>query len=258
MIFPIGDDQVKGGYFPIFSYAFIVLNVLAFFFQLSSPDLFVCQYGSIPNEILANQDYHTLFTSMFMHGSWMHLIGNMLFLWVFADNIEAVVGNLNFVVFYILGGLAASFAHIYVGVYFGGEVSDVACCAICLGDSYNDCVAQTVACAGSIPSVGASGAISAVMGAYLLMFPTSRIKMWALFTSFRIPAILFLGFWIFNQWMSGRAALEGSSGGVAWWAHIGGFAFGVFAGLFGRSSVREHHEKSNAPIGGSATNGDYV
>lgn len=162
-------------------------------------------FGSIPEEITRGEDFFTLFTSMFLHGGWMHLIGNMLFLWVFADNIEAVVGNVKFLLFYVLGGLAAHFGHIFFN--FSSE----------------------------IPTVGASGAISAVMGAYLVMFPTSRIKVLVFFiTSFRMVAIIFLGFWIIQQVISGLAAISpeaASSAGVAWWAHIGGFVFGVVAGL---------------------------
>lgn len=203
MLFPIGDDQVKGGYFPLFSYGFIVLNIIIYFMQSNTPGG-LYEYAAIPAEIVQGQDLITLITSMFLHGGFMHILGNMLFLWVFADNIEATIGNFRFVVFYLLGGLAAHAAHIYFNV-----------------DS-------------QIPTVGASGAISAVMGAYLIMFPTSRVKMLFIVFTFRIPAILFLGFWIWMQSSSGIASLElpQEGGGVAWWAHIGGFAFGVIAGLY--------------------------
>ena len=211
MLFPIGDDQVKGGYFPIFSYGFIALNIIVFLFQTSLPtaqlQAFIYEYGSIPVETTNGEDIYTLFTSMFLHGGWAHLIGNMLFLWVFADNIEATIGNMHFIIFYLLGGLAAHAAHIYFN-----------------WDS-------------QVPTVGASGAISAVMGAYLVMFPTSRIKMLFFVFVFRIPALLFLGFWIAQQWLSGTAAIEtetAQSAGVAWWAHIGGFIFGVIAGFYFR------------------------
>lgn len=212
MLFPIGDDQVKGGHFPLFSYGFIVLNVVIFLFQTSlSPaqlNAFIFDYGSIPAETVRGQDLFTLITSMFLHGGWMHLIGNMLFLWVFADNIEATIGNGRFLFFYLFGGLAAHAAHIYFNYDSG------------------------------IPTVGASGAISAVMGAYLVMFPSSRIKMLFLVFTFRIPALLFLLFWIWQQWLNGTAALQvqtAESAGVAWWAHIGGFVFGVVAGFYYRS-----------------------
>ena len=235
MIFPIGDDQVKGGSFPLFSYAFIVFNVLVFFLQLSQPGNLICEYGSIPNEILRGEDYLTLFTSMFMHGGWMHLIGNMLFLWVFADNIEATVGNFNFLIFYLLGGLAASAAHIYFNM---GE-SLVSCCNPCGGGV--PCAGDLPACMGSIPTVGASGAISAVLGAYLVMFPKSKIKVLVVyfFSSIKMPALYFLGFWIVQQLISGFMSLgpaTTATSGVAWWAHIGGFVFGVIAGFFARNT----------------------
>ena len=207
MLFPIGDDQVKGGHFPLFSYAFIVINILIFIQQIRYPDMLVGAFGSVPIETLNGENLYTLLTSMFLHGGLMHLVGNMLFLWVFADNIEATIGNGRFLIFYLIGGLAAHVGHIY----------------------YNP--------SSIVPTIGASGAISAVMGAYLIMFPTSRVKMWFFFFIFRIPAVLFLGFWIFMQWNSGTAALEtidANTGGTAWWAHIGGFAFGVIAGLYFR------------------------
>lgn len=234
MIFPIGDDQVQGGYKPIFSYSFIGLNILVFILQMSVPGNWICSYGAIPNEILAGNNYLTLFTSMFMHSGWMHLIGNMLFLWVFADNIEATVGSLPFVIFYLLGGLAAHAAHIYLGTGGGELIAN--CCAPCADIS---CEGATAMCAGSIPTVGASGAIAAVLGAYLVMFPKSKVKMLVIyfFSSFKIPAFLFLGFWIGQQLLFGFAALgpeNAGTSGVAWWAHIGGFAFGVVAGFFAR------------------------
>jgi membrane associated rhomboid family serine protease len=212
MLFPIGDDQVKGGYFPLFSYAFIVLNIAVYWQQMQHPDMLVLQWGAVPDEILRGERLLNLLTSMFLHGSPMHLIGNMLFLWVFADNIEATIGSMRFLVFYLLGGLAAHFGHIY----------------------FNP--------ASLIPTIGASGAIAAVMGAYLIMFPTSRVKLWFFFLIFRVPAILFLGVWIIMQWINGRASLEvytADAGGTAWWAHIGGFAFGLLAGLYYRFSYRE-------------------
>ncbi|MFK7903720.1 MAG: rhomboid family intramembrane serine protease [Chitinophagales bacterium] len=210
MIFPIGDDQVRGGHHPLFSYSFIAMNVLIFLYQASLPipdlEAFVMEYGARPIEIMNGQDNFTLLTSMFLHGGWMHLIGNMLFLWVFADNIEASIGSGKFLIFYILGGVAAALAHVYFNTGSG------------------------------IPTIGASGAIAAVLGAYIVMFPRSRVKVLVFFfSSFRIAAIFFLGFWIVQQVISGMGALDpalGDSAGVAWWAHIGGFAFGVLAGFF--------------------------
>ncbi len=238
MIFPVGDDQVHGGAKPIFSYAFIGMNVILFLLQMSVEGNLICEYGAIPNEIVGGQDYFTLFSSMFMHGGWMHLIGNMLFLWVFGDNIEATVGNLPFAAFYILGGLAAHAAHIYFST--GNEMlSD--CCSIC--SAVVPCQDAANLCPGSIPTVGASGAIAAVLGAYLVMFPKSKVKILVLyfFQTFKVPAILFLGFWIGQQLLSGFASLgpeAAASGGVAWWAHIGGFAFGVIAGFVARTQPK--------------------
>ena len=221
MIFPIGDDQVKGGYFPLFSYGFIVINILVYLFQVSleTKELqtqFVYYYGAIPVEIMQGKDLFTLFTSMFLHGGPMHLIGNMLFLWVFADNIEATIGSFRFLIFYFLGGLAAHAAHIYFNV-----------------DS-------------QIVTVGASGAISAVMGAYLVMFPSSRVRVLILIFTVRVPAVIFLGFWIYQQSINGFASLQvetAQSAGVAWWAHIGGFVYGALAGF----SYRKYR-KSPRPL----------
>ena len=217
MILPIGDEQVRGGHLPIFSYSFIVLNVLVFLFEAYlSPDVFqefIYHYGAIPAEITQGQDIYTLGTSMFLHASWMHLIGNMMFLWVFADNIEATIGSLRFVLFYILGGLAAHAAHIYFNM-----------------DS-------------SIPTVGASGAIAAVMGAYLVMFPKSQIRMFVFFFFPRIPAFLFLGFWIGQQFFYGLGSLNSDAASVAWWAHIGGFAFGGILGFFFRGLIIEKEDR---------------
>lgn len=207
MIFPIGDDQVKGGAKPIISYAFIAINVLVWLYEFSlGPALqaFVIEYGSIPAEIVNGVDYHTLMTSMFMHGGWMHLIGNMMFLWVFGDNIEATIGNVAYIIFYILGGLAAFLLHAYFSP------------------------------ASTVPTVGASGAIAAILGAYLVMFPKSQIKMLFFIRTFYMSAMVFLGLW-FVQQFSGVFTSGGAGGGVAWWAHIGGFVFGAVCGLFFRS-----------------------
>lgn len=213
MIFPVGDDQVQGGAKPIFTYLFLVMNIVVFLYQFmlgQANNGFVMEYGSIPLEIMSGQDYFTLFTSMFLHGGWMHLIMNMLFLWVFADNIEATIGNVPFVVFYIVGGLAASFAHILFNT------------------------------GSSIPCIGASGAISAVLGAYLVMFPKSKVKVLVIyfFNTIHISAIWFLGFWFAQQFFS-VFTTSSTGGGVAWWAHIGGFVFGAGVGWLLRNRMME-------------------
>jgi len=210
MIFPIGDDQIRGGAKPIFSYSFIAINILLFLYELSlnsSGELgyFIEEYGAIPTEIGTGTDLYTLFTNMFLHGGWMHLIGNMLFLWIFADNIEATIGNIRFLLFYLAGGITASVIHVFLNI-----------------DS-------------PVPSIGASGAISAVLGAYVVMFPGSKVKVLVIyfFRSFYISAIVFLGFWIAFQVFNGINELNKNpdSGGVAYWAHIGGFGFGLIYGL---------------------------
>ena len=223
MIFPIGDDQVEGGDKPIFTYLFLGLNVLAFLYMLffsSAQDLesFYLTYGAIPAEIRSGTDWWTLFSSIFVHGGVMHLVGNMIFLWVFADNIEATIGSVRFVLFYLLGGILAGIAHVL----------------------FNQ--------ASMVPAVGASGAISAVLGAYMVMFPKSRIRVFIifLFSSAYIPAFLFLGIWILQQTVSGVGSLGTvnlASGGVAWWAHIGGFVFGFVAGFYFRR-ILQHRSAS--------------
>lgn len=212
MFFPIGDDQIKGGAYPFFSYAFIIINVGVFLYQVSLDQSqvmgFLETYSTIPAYIRDGHHWGTLISAMFLHGGWMHLIGNMLFLWVFADNIEATIGNMPFLIFYLLGGIAAGLAHVFFNIN-----SD-------------------------IPSLGASGAISAVLGAYLIMFPTSKIKVFVfLFIILRritMSALAFLGIWIvlqvFSTWQSMGTPVEG--GGTAWFAHLGGLVFGLFIGFF--------------------------
>ncbi len=233
MIFPIGDTQVKGGHKPIVSYTFIAINILIFLLQWTTPGNLICEYSVIPTDIILGTSYHTLITSMFMHGSWMHLIGNMLFLWVFADNIEAKIGSVKFLLYYLAGGLFATFTHIYFTT-LGINASDIMCYP-CLQNQ--DCSTNNEYLSATIPSLGASGAISAIMGTYLLMFPKSQIKVLVIifFRSFYVPAFLFLGLWFIQQLFSGvgTLSLETASGaGVAWWAHIGGFVFGLGFGLY--------------------------
>lgn len=210
LFFPFGDDNVKGGYFPFFTYTLFAFNVMLFVYQVQLPEIelrqFIHSFGTIPAEITNGDDLYTLFTNMFLHGGLAHIAGNMLFLWIFADNIEATVGNSRFLLFYLLGGLVASLGHVYFN-----------------WDSV-------------IPAIGASGAITAVMGAYIVLFPQSRIKMLFLIFPFNIPAVIFLGFWMYTQLNSGLAALyTADTSGVAWWAHIIGFVFGVLIGLYWRS-----------------------
>lgn len=216
MIFPIGDDNIERGHPAIFSRGFLLLNIGVFIFQTAIPEgaeaSFVETWGAVPFEISRGVDLQTLLTSIFMHGSWLHLLSNMLYLWIFADNIEATVGNFRFLTFYLLGGFIASLTQVLMAPESG------------------------------IPIIGASGAIAAVMGAYIVMFPGSRVKMLFLlfFIVFYVPSWVFLGIWFVQQAMSGVGALNASveGGGVAWWAHIGGFAFGLAAGFYFRKKFR--------------------
>ena len=222
MIFPIGDDNIIGGHKPYISYSLIAINIFIFLYQITlNPEqieYLLTDLGSIPYEIVHGQDLHTLISSMFLHGGLFHLLGNMLFLWIFADNIEAVVGSTIFAIFYFFGGLFASFVHI---------ITDL--------DSI-------------IPTVGASGAISAVMGAYLIMFPKSRIKILFIIKTFYVSAFVFLGLWFLQQLVSGIGGMAPQtaeeSGGVAWWAHIGGFFYGIILGYIFKQKYKHLYNYS--------------
>lgn len=209
---PIGDDQIRGARFPIVNTVLILINVLVFLYEITmdpnSLQAFINQWGVVPVQIQQGNNLITLFTAMFMHAGWLHLIGNMVFLWVFGDNIEAVLGHLPYLLFYLAGGLAASAAHIFFNF-----------------DS-------------NIPSLGASGAIAAVLGAYIVMFPRARVRTLIIFGIggyvTRVSAIIFLGIWFITQLLTGVAGLgvnTAQTSGVAVWAHIGGFIFGLLVGF---------------------------
>lgn len=204
-MFPIRDHNPSLRT-PFVTYGLIALNLLVFFSyfgQLSNPlmggTIFV-NYGAIPAEISAGQDLFTLLTAMFLHGGLMHLGGNMLFLYVFGDNLEDVLGHLPFLGFYLVGGLIASLAHV-------------------LADP-----------ASPVPMVGASGAIAAVLGGYLLLYPKARVDVLfiiiILIRIIPIPAFIVLGVWFGLQILNGATASPGG-GGVAYWAHAGGFVAGL-------------------------------
>lgn len=218
MFFPIGDTNIKRGSPPIMTYLLIVLNVAVFLYMFFLPPLeqqfLVDRYASIPTHILSGRDGLTILTSMFLHGGWMHLIGNMMFMWIFADNIEATIGSFKFLLFYLMGGIVACLTHSFMNPF------------------------------SAMPTVGASGAIAACLGAYIVMFPGSQVRvLFLLFlTSFRVPAIFFLGFWIVQQLLSGFGSLSAvttESTGVAYWAHIGGFVFGVLSGFIFRPHAKQ-------------------
>lgn len=212
-MFPVGDDRGPGTGAPIVTMALIVVNVLAFFIELGQGSQgalqsFITAWGVVPREYSVGRDlpplipfpfWATLFTSMFLHGGWMHLGGNMLYLWIFGDNIERAMGAARFLGFYLICGVVAGLAHI---VFSGGS---------------------------AVPSVGASGAISGVLGGYLLLFPKNRVRVLMRGGIASVPAIVVLGFWIVIQLFSqiGSIAETSDGGGVAYMAHIGGFAAGL-------------------------------
>jgi len=201
----------------------IAANVIVFFLEAGlSPaqiDRVIYLFGFIPAQFsfLNPISYLPIFTSMFMHGGWFHIISNMWILFIFGDNVEDRMGSLRYLVFYLLGGVAAALLHVFVQP------------------------------ASTMPVVGASGAIAAVMGAYFLLFPRARVISLVpvfIFAWFvQVPAVIYLGLWFVSQLYSGVLSLGGAGGvemgGVAWWAHIGGFVFGLLlAGVFGARRKR--------------------
>ena len=182
------------------------------------------KFVMIPNEIVHGQRLYTLFTSMFMHAGWLHLLGNMLFLYVFGDNVEDVFGHVGYIGFYLLSGLAAAFTHIS-SIVFAPVISDL------IGiPMFSDL---------SVGVVGASGAISGVLGAYFVLYPRAKILTLVFYAILPLPAFVFLGFWFVLQWFYGIFDI---AGGVAYWAHVGGFVAGMFLALvFGlkRKKARE-------------------
>jgi membrane associated rhomboid family serine protease len=198
---PIGDDNSSRRTLPIVTYMLIVMNVLFFLVELSGGDAFIMQWAFVPSRFLANMgtDFLTLFTSMFMHAGWLHLAGNMLYLWIFGDNVEDRFGHIGFLVFYLLCGLAATAAQLAFSL------------------------------SSNIPNLGASGAIAGVLGAYILLFPRAQVRVLQGQRVIPVPSIIVIGLWFVLQLFSGIGSIANTAdtGGVAYMAHIGGF----FAGL---------------------------
>jgi len=208
-------DTIPSERFPGIVVTLIILNIFFFFVELNQgPDLphFIKVYGVIPARYFWLKHHSPevlprilpIFTSMFLHGGWFHLLGNMLYLWIFGDNVEDRMGHLRFLIFYLLSGMGAGLFHIYTNP-------------------------RSV-----VPSIGASGAIAGVLGAYFILFPFSRIitllPYLFFWTVIEIPAFFYLGIWFLMQFFSGTTALlvgERMAGGVAWWAHVGGFITGI-------------------------------
>lgn len=235
---PIGDYAGQRRSFPFVTYTLIVVNVLVFLYEVSLSELrlerFLWQWGMVPREITQGTDldpviglpiYITLLSAIFLHGSWLHLGGNMLYLWVFGDNVEDAFGHGKYLLFYLLCGVAASFVQIAVNT-------------------------QSL-----IPTVGASGAIAGVMGAYLIMFPGATVRTVVFIVFFvtvtYLPAILVIGVWFVLQLMSGIGSLgvrTQETGGVAFWAHVGGLVAGALLALIFRR--RDYQRSAPTPYGG--------
>lgn len=229
---PIGDDNRDRTIIPYVNYVLILINVLVFvLFQGAGNNLnFTYAFATVPAEITSGEDlvtadqvirdpatgeqfllpglqptpisvYVTLFTAMFMHGGWAHLLGNMLYLWIFGDNIEDRLGHGRYLLYYLLAGLLASLAHVFASVLIGDNLQ--------------------------IPSLGASGAIAGVLGGYLVLFPRRRITVLVLRIVTQVNAFIAVGLWFVFQLVGGLGTLSGSSDGVAYAAHIGGFLAGV-------------------------------
>jgi membrane associated rhomboid family serine protease len=209
-------DTLRPRRFPLVNWLIIGANVLAFLYelQLNPGELrgFIETWGVVPAQLTGNpsEEWVSLFTAMFLHGGWFHILSNMWVLFIFGDNVEDRMGGFNYLLFYLLSGIAAGLLQSFIMP------------------------------SSPIAMVGASGAIAGVLGAYLLLFPGARVASLVpilfIFTLIEIPAIIFLLFWFVSQLFSGLISLEGASGGgIAWWAHIGGFLFGMFAvNLFAR------------------------
>jgi len=221
MFIPLKDLNPRRT-FPAITVLLIAVNVFVFAYQVTLPPraekALLMSYADVPNRLPAWLAGHAtaasaltpLITSMFLHGGVLHLVGNMLFLWIFGDNVEDFFGHFGYLIFYLVCGIAASLAH---------DLSDLS---------------------SRVPALGASGAISGVMGAYLVLFPRARVLTLVFIFLVPIPAVVLLGWWFLLQFLGGLStAGMRAAGGVAWWAHVGGFLVGVIVTLAARS--RERH-----------------
>jgi membrane associated rhomboid family serine protease len=236
-MFPIGDDNSGRQSYPVVTVVLILVNVAVFLYQLSllatSPqelERFVTAYGAIPAELTSGVDvppriafpvYLTVLTSMFLHGGLLHIAGNMWYLWIFGDNVEDAMGHLRFLGFYLIGGIGAAL------------------------------VQTSTAPSSPVPMVGASGAISAVMGAYLVLYPGGLVRTLAFLgwipILFYLPAVILIGLWFILQFFAGIASLgveTAPTGGIAYWAHIGGFVTGMLLVWFFRQPERVARQRA--------------
>jgi membrane associated rhomboid family serine protease len=217
---PLRDVTRRPVRFSIVTAAIIAVNVIVFFFELGTDEASIVRWAVVPAELSRGQHWITALTSMFMHGGFMHIIGNMVFLWAFAPAVEDTMNRGRFLFFYLLGGLAATVAQVAVGPN------------------------------STVPQLGASGAIAAVMGAFLVTYPRDRIKVvwffgWFFYVTY-IPAFVLVGIWLLSQLLNqAGAVVQADSGGIAYMAHIGGAVFGMLtARLF------EQHGSGAAEVGG--------
>jgi len=206
-VMPLGDASRRPVSMPAATLAIIIVNALVFIVELVGGDAFVMKWSMIPAQITAGHNWITILTGMFMHGGWSHILGNMVFLWAFGPEVEDAMGRGKYVVFYLLGGLAATLAQIAANPH------------------------------SAVPNLGASGAIAAVMGAFLVTYPRDRIRTALIIFVFvrirYVPAVLLIGVWFLMQLINAGAVAHVETGGVAYMAHVGGFMWGaVSARLF--------------------------
>jgi membrane associated rhomboid family serine protease len=198
---PLSDASRRPARIPVVSVFIILVNAFVFVLELMNGEAFVTQWSAIPAQITSGHHWITILTAMFMHGSWSHIIGNMIFLWAFAPEIEDAMGRGRYLIFYLLGGLAAMLAQV-------------------AADPHS-----------TVPNLGASGAIAAVMGAFIVTYPRDQIKSVLFIFVFArikfIPAALLIGVWFLSQLFHAGAVAHTQTGGVAYLAHVGGFIFGA-------------------------------
>jgi membrane associated rhomboid family serine protease len=198
---PLGDSSRRPVRVPLVTSAIIVVNVVVFVLELMRGEAFVTQWAAVPAQIVSGHHWITILTAMFMHGSWSHIIGNMIFLWAFAPEIEDAMGRVRYLVFYLVGGLVAMLAQVAASPH------------------------------STVPNLGASGAIAAVMGAFIVTYPRDQIRTLLFIFVFArirfIPAALLIGLWFISQLFHAGAVAQVQAGGVAYLAHIGGFIFGA-------------------------------
>jgi membrane associated rhomboid family serine protease len=209
---PLGDASRRPARVPLVTALIILVNAMVFVLELMRGETFVMQWSAVPAQIVSDHHWITILTAMFMHGSWSHIIGNMIFLWAFAPEIEDAMGRGRYLVFYLVGGVVAMLAQV-------------------LADPHS-----------TVPNLGASGAIAAVMGAFLVTYPRDQIRTLLFIFVFArirlIPAALLIGFWFLTQLFHAGAVAHVQTGGVAYLAHIGGFIFGAATAHFFEDSRR--------------------